>query len=142
MNVPETLTMNPALFALAGFAGWTVLLLLTVANLRMLNFFTGKKAINGFSPTGDDLPGFGQRVTRAHLNSVENLPVFAALVVAAGLSGQFSIMESTVMYVLYARIGQSIAHLISTAPLVVWVRASFFFVQVLLMAWYAVQLVF
>lgn len=142
MSLPETLAMNPALFALAGFAGWTVFLLLTVANLRMANFFTGKKAINGFSPSGDDLPGFGQRVTRAHLNSVENLPVFAALVVAAGLSGQFSIMEGTVMYVLYARIGQSVAHMISTAPLVVWVRATFFFVQVLLMAWYAIQLVF
>ena len=142
MNTPDILTMNPALFALAGFAGWTVLLLLTVANLRMLNFFTGKKAINGFSPTGDDLPGFGQRVTRAHLNSVENLPVFAALVASAGLSGQFSIMESTVMYVLYARIAQSVAHMISTATLVVWVRATFFFVQVLLMGWYAYQLVF
>ena len=142
MNLPETLTMNPALFALAGFAGWTVLLLLTVANLRVANFLTGKKAINAFSPTGEDLPGFGQRVTRAHLNCVENLPIFAALVVAAGLSGQFSIMESTVMYVLYARIGQSVAHMISTAALVVWVRATFFFVQVLLMAWYAIQLVF
>ena len=142
MNLPETLTMNPALFALAGFAGWTVLLLFTVANLRVANFFTGKKAINAFSPTGEDLPGFGHRVTRAHLNCVENLPVFAALVVAAGLSGQFSIMESTVMYVLYARIGQSVAHMISTAALVVWVRATFFFVQVLLMAWYAIQLVF
>ncbi|OUS02315.1 hypothetical protein A9Q90_09475 [Gammaproteobacteria bacterium 54_18_T64] len=134
--------MNPALVALAGFAGVTLLLLLTVANLRMLNFFTGKKAINAFSPTGEDLPGFGQRVTRAHLNCVENLPVFAALVAAAGLSGQLSIMESTVMYVLYARIGQALAHMISTAPMVVWVRASFFFVQVLLMAWYAIQLVF
>ncbi len=142
MNLPETLSMNPALVALAGFAGVTLLLLLTVANLRMLNFFTGKKAINAFSPTGEDLPGFGQRVTRAHLNCVENLPVFAALVAAAGLSGQLSIMESTVMYVLYARIGQALAHMISTAPMVVWVRASFFFVQVLLMAWYAIQLVF
>lgn len=142
MNLSEMITMNPALTALAGFAGWTVLLLLIVANLRMANFFTGKKAINAFSPTGDDLPGFGQRVTRAHLNSVENLPVFAALVAVAGLSGQFSIMESTAMYVLYARIGQSVAHMVSTAPIVVWVRATFFFVQVLLMAWYAVQLVF
>ena len=40
MNAPDILTMNPALFALAGFAGWTILLLLTVANLRMANFFT------------------------------------------------------------------------------------------------------
>ena len=142
MNSSDILTMNPALVALAGFAGWTALLLLTVVNLRVANFFTGKKAINAFSPTGEDLPGFGQRVTRAHLNCVENLPIFAALVAAAGLSGQFSIMESTVMYVLYARIGQSVAHMISTVPMVVWVRGTFFFVQILLMAWYAIQLVF
>jgi len=142
MNTSDILTMNPALVALAGFAGWTLLLLLTVANLRMANFFTGKNTINGFSPTGDDLPGFGQRVTRAHLNCVENLPILAALVAAAGLSGQFAVMEGTVMYVLYARIGQSVAHMISTAALVVWVRATFFFVQVLLMASYAYQLIF
>jgi len=142
MNAPDVLTMNPSIVALAGFAGWTLLLLLTVANLRMANFFTGKKAINAFSPTGEDLPGFGQRVTRAHLNCVENLPIFAALVAAAGLSGQFAVMEGTVMYVLYARIGQSVAHMISTAALVVWVRATFFFVQVLLMASYAYQLIF
>ena len=142
MNTLEILPTNPAFIALAGFAGWTLFLLLTVANLRMANFFTGKKAINAFSPTGEDLPGFGQRVTRAHLNSVENLPVFAALVVAAGFSGQLSIMEGTVMYVLYARIGQSIAHMVSTAPVIVWLRATFFFVQVILMAWYAIQLVF
>ena len=142
MNTSDILTMNPALIALAGFAGWTLLLLLTVANLRVANFFTGKKAINTFSPTGEDLPGFGHRVTRAHLNCVENLPIFAALVAAAGLSGQFSVMEGTVMYVLYARIGQSVAHMISTAALVVWVRATFFFVQVLLMASYAYQLLF
>ncbi len=142
MNASDLLPMNPALVALAGFAGWTVLLLLTVANLRVANFITGKKAINAFSPTGEDLPGFGHRVTRAHLNCVENLPIFAALVAAAGLSGQLSIMEGTVMYVLYARIAQSVAHMISTATLVVWVRATFFFVQVLLMGWYAYQLVF
>ena len=142
MNTSEILAMNPALVALAGFAGWTLVLLLTVANLRMANFFTGKKAMNEFLPTGEDLPGFGQRVTRAHLNSLENLPVFASLVLVAGLSNQFSIMEGTVMYVLYARIAQSVAHMISTAPMVVWVRATFFFVQVILMAWYAIQLVF
>lgn len=81
-------------------------------------------------------------MTRAHLNCVENLPVFAALVAAAGLSGQLAVMESTAMYVLYARIGQSVAHLISTSPAMVWIRATFFFVQVLLMACYAYQLLF
>lgn len=135
--------MNPTYYALAGFAGWTLLLTLVMATNRMANLFAGAKIpINKFSPTGEDLPGLGHRVTRAHLNCVENLPVFAALVAAAGLSGQLAVMESTAMYVLYARIGQSVAHLISTSPAMVWIRATFFFVQVLLMACYAYQLLF
>jgi uncharacterized MAPEG superfamily protein len=135
--------MNPALTALAGFAGWTVLLTLIMATNRMVNFFGGAKIpINKFSPSGEDLPGFGHRITRAHMNCVENLPVFAALVAVAGLSGQFGIMEATAMYVLYARIAQSVVHMISTSPAMVWVRATFFFAQVLLMACYAYQLLF
>jgi uncharacterized MAPEG superfamily protein len=135
--------MNPALHALAGFAGWTILLTLIMATNRMANMFGGAKIpINKFSPSGEDLPGFGHRITRAHMNCVENLPTFAALVAAAGLSGQFGVMEGTAMYVLYARIGQSVAHLISTAPVMVWIRATFFFVQVLLMACYAYRMLF
>jgi len=135
--------MNPAYYALAGFAGWTLLLTLVMATNRMANLFGGAKIpINKFSPTGEDLPGFGHRITRAHMNCVENLPAFAALVAAAGLSGQLAVMEGTVMYVLYARIGQSVAHIISTSPAMVWVRATFFFAQVLLMACYAYQLLF
>lgn len=135
--------MNPALHALAGFAGWTILLTLIMATNRMANMFGGAKIpINKFSPSGEDLPGFGHRITRAHMNCVENLPTFAALVAAAGFSGQFGVMEGTAMYVLYARIGQSVAHLISTAPVMVWIRATFFFVQVLLMACYAYRMLF
>lgn len=136
-------TMNPALIALAGFAGWTLLLVLIVANFRVLNYFTGAKIpINAFDPSGDDLPGFGKRVTRAHLNCLESLPILAALVAAAGFSGQYGVMEGTVMFVLYARIAQSVIHMISTAPLMVWIRATFFFVQIILMAVYAYKLVF
>lgn len=135
--------MNPAIYALAGFAGWTLLLALIMATVRMSNMFGGARIpINQFSPGGEDLPGFGQRVTRAHMNCVENLPAFAALVAAAGFSGQFGVMEGTAMYVLYARLAQSIVHMISTSPAMVWIRATFFFVQVLLLAWYAVQMLF
>lgn len=135
--------MNPAIHALAGFAGWTLLLALIMATIRMSNLFGGAKIpINRFSPGGEDLPGFGHRVTRAHMNCVENLPIFAALVAAAGFSGQFGVMEGTAMYVLYARLGQSIVHMISTSPAMVWIRATFFFIQVLLMAWYAVRMLF
>ena len=135
--------MNPALHALAGFAGWTILLTLIMATNRMANMFGGAKIpINKFSPSGEDLPGFGHRLTRAHMNCVENLPTFAALVAAAGLSGQFGVMEGTAMYVLYARIVQSVVHMISTSPAMVWIRATCFFIQVLLMACYAYRMLF
>ncbi|MFZ2208165.1 MAG: MAPEG family protein [Porticoccaceae bacterium] len=135
--------LSPTLYALTGFAGWTLILMLIMTTNRMLNSFGGPKIpMNKFSATGEDLPGFGQRVTRAHLNCLENLPVFAALVAATMLSGQFGVMENTAMYVLYARIAQSVVHLISASLPMVLVRGSFFFIQVVLMGWYACQLLF
>jgi uncharacterized MAPEG superfamily protein len=135
--------LSPTLYALTGFAGWTLVLMLVMTTNRVLNSFGGPKIpMNKFSATGEDLPGFGQRVTRAHLNCLENLPVFAALVVATVLSGQFGVMEGTAMYVLYARIAQSVVHMISASLPMVLVRGSFFLVQVVLMGWYTCQLLF
>lgn len=135
------LASSPALYALVGFAGWTLVLMLIMTTNRVLNSVGGAKIpMHKFSATGEDLPGFGQRVTRAHLNCLENLPVFAALVAAAGFSQQLGIMESTAMCVLYARIAQSVVHMISANLPMVLVRGSLFFVQVVLMGWYAWQL--
>ena len=134
-------TLSPALIALAGFAGWTLLLLVVIVNVRLFNSVAGaKRPLNQFSPYGDDLPGLGQRATRAHLNCLENLPIFAALVAAAGLSGHLQIIDGTAMYLLYARLAQSVTHLISASLPMVLVRGLFFFVQVGLMLYYAYQL--
>jgi uncharacterized MAPEG superfamily protein len=139
----EALTMNAPLVALACFAGWTLLLVLTAVNTRVVAIIRGSDIpINKFSPYGEDMPGFGQRVTRAHLNCVENLPVFAAVVAAAGLSGQFAVMEGTVMYILYARIAQSTVHMISSSQLASLIRGTLFAVQTLLMLYYVFQMVF
>lgn len=136
-------TMTPTLLALAGFAGWTVLLTFGLFNLRLFNVFSGAKIpLNKFSPSGDDLPGFGQRFTRAHLNCLETLPIFAALVIAAGLSDQLSVMEGTAMYLLFSRIAQSITHMISTSMPMVLLRAAFLGVQVALMLYYSYHLLF
>ncbi len=133
--------MTAAVTALVGFAGWTLVLALIMVSFRIVNSFGGAKiALNQFSPAGDDLPGFGRRITRAHLNCIETLPVFAALVAAAGFSNQWSVMEGTVMYVLYARLGQSVVHMISTAIPMVYLRGGLFTVQVLLLLYYAWQM--
>ncbi len=133
--------MNAAITALVGFAGWTLVLALIMVSFRIMNSFGGAKiALNQFSPDGDDLPGFGRRITRAHLNCIETLPVFAALVAAAGFSNQWAVMEGTVMYILYARLGQSVVHMASTAMPMVFLRGGLFTVQVLLLLYYAWQM--
>lgn len=138
-----TLEMSTPLIALAGFAGWTLLLILTTVTARVIAIIGGSDIpINKFAPGGEDLPGFGQRVTRAHLNCVENLPVFAAVVAAAGLSGQFSVMEGTVMFILYARILQSTVHMISGSLAASLIRGTLFAVQALLMLYYVAQMLF
>ncbi len=139
----DTLTMSAPLIALAGFAGWTLLLILTTVSSRVFAIIGGSDIpLNKFSPGGEDLTGFGQRVTRAHLNCVENLPVFAAVVAAAGLSNQFAVMEGTVMYILYARIAQSTIHMISGSLPMSLIRGTLFSVQTLLMVYYVFQMLF
>ena len=71
--------MSPTLTALCGFAGWTVILVFVLASFRISLVARGIKELTGFSPDGADLEGFGQRLTRAHLNCLEFLPVFAAI---------------------------------------------------------------
>jgi len=134
--------MNQTLIALAGFAGWTLILSFLLLNMRAYYTFvsSNKIALHSFSPDGSNTPGFGQRLTRAQLNCIEMLPAFAALVIVASLSEQLDAMNSTVMYVLYARIGQSIIHLISTNMLAVIIRASFWGVQLALLLFYSYQL--
>jgi uncharacterized MAPEG superfamily protein len=134
--------MNSTLFALAGFAAWTLLLTFILLNLRGYYAFLSKNkiALNKFSPDGSDVQGFGQRLTRAHLNCIEMLPSFCAIVIVASLSNQIDMMESTVMYVLYARILQSVVHLMSTSVIAVVLRASLWGAQLALLLFYSYKL--
>jgi hypothetical protein len=43
------------------------------------------------------------------------LPAFVALAVGAALSGQVAVTDPHAMWVLYARIGQSLRHVVSTS---------------------------
>ena len=135
--------MNSTLFALAGFAGWALLLTFLLLNMRgYYAFLSSKKiALNKFSPDGSDVEGFGARLTRAHLNCIEMLPMFAALVIVASISNQMAIMEATAIYILYARVAQSTIHMISTSLVAVLLRATCWVVQLVLLLSYAYQLV-
>ena len=132
--------MSPTLVALVGFATWTTLLVFGLAGLRAAYAQRTGKALNSFTPDGSDLEGLPQRWTRVHLNCLEFLPIAAAVGLAAAVAGKGAITDPLAMPLLYLRIGQSIAHLISTSIAFVMVRAALFVGQVLIVLYWSYSL--
>lgn len=133
--------MSATASALAGFAGWFVLLTFVLANYRSYLVLSSQRAANSFRSDGSDVPGAGQRLTRARDNIFENLPVFAALALAASISGRLDITDPLARLVLYARLGQSITHIASVSVPAIFVRFGFYLIQLAIWAWWSVQLI-
>jgi len=129
--------MTIPVWVLLLFAGWTLATLLgTVGVYRWSRILTRRAALSDFR--ADELHGsdwYG-RAMRAHANYVENLPVYAAIVVAIAASGVQSPMLDTLAAVLFAaRVLQTVTHVaVEQTNTVVGVRFAFFFVQIVCMA--------
>lgn len=132
--------MSISAFAVTGFAAWTIFLLVLVVVMRTITTAATGKPLNAYSPGGEDLSPLGQRITRAHLNCAENLPIFAAVILGAAASDQLGVTDGLAMWVLYARIAQSVVHVISTAPVMVTIRGTLLLVQLGLQGWMIYQL--
>ncbi|MGV6806843.1 MAG: MAPEG family protein [bacterium] len=120
------------LWMLLSFAVWTVLVLLfSVGIYRWSNILTGRIPIREFR--GDKVEGsdFYLRGMRAHANCVENLPVFAAIVLVIYASGiQSQAVDLMCGIIVAARVFQSLVHLaVPQTNGVVLVRFVFFFAQ-------------
>jgi uncharacterized MAPEG superfamily protein len=130
-----------AIHALLGFTGWTLLLVISVFLYRGVRFLGGTP-INHW-PRGEkqaDDSALVKRAEAAHANCLENLPVFAVIVLAAAALGKLDAINTLAPFVLYARLGQSAAHLSGTGQANVLVRASFWSVQLVLFVWMLVKL--
>jgi uncharacterized MAPEG superfamily protein len=132
--------MGPTATALAGFAAWFLLLTVALALYRGYVTASTGKGINTFAPDGSDTPGVGRRLTRARDNCFETLPVFAAIALAAQISGRLDVTDGLAMWALYARIGQSVTHIVSIAPPAILVRATLFTVQAVIYLYWAIRL--
>ena len=115
------------------YAAWTLLLPVFYAGIRVPAIAGGKKAADNWErgKTTDD-PPLLQRAKHAHLNSIENFPVFAAVVVIAGLMGKLAIPDAVAGYVLYARVLQGVMHMLGTSLPLIALRGFFYAVQVVL----------
>ncbi|MCY1373376.1 MAPEG family protein [compost metagenome] len=133
--------LSPSAAALLGLVAWSLLLVFLLVNQRGLLVLTGRMKVNVFAADGSNTPSaFGQRLVRAHANSLENLPLQASVLIYAIVAGQTAITDPLAGLLLGARIFQSCVHLISTSALFVWLRFAGFFVQLAILAWWLLRL--
>jgi len=121
------------LWALLGFATWTILLLFaTVGVYRWSRILTGRVPIRDFRADRIEGADWYRRAMRAHANCIENLPVFGAIVLALYVSGVGGPTVSALsVAILVARIAQSLVHVcLEQTNAVASVRFALFFTQV------------
>ena len=135
--------MTMPLWVLLGFAGWTLLLLVTTVGVyRWRRILTGRASIREWradEPQGSDLY---RRAMRAHMNCVENLPVYGAVVLAAVATGvDARLLDVLAVVLLAARIGQSLLHVaMEPTELIAGTRFGLFAVQVVCMVWMGIYI--
>ena len=121
---------------LLGFAAWTLFILSAAIGIyRWWNIVAGLATVSQWRADGDEGSGWYRRAVRAHMNCVENLPVYGAIVVCAtAAQATGPLLDVTALALLAARICQTTTHIgFEQTDRVVSVRFTFFFVQILCM---------
>jgi uncharacterized MAPEG superfamily protein len=132
--------MSPSALALVGYVAWTLFFAIWIVTLRAVLTLKKERRANEFAPSGEDVSAFSGRLCRAHANCYENLPIFAALVLLALVTGNAAVTDPLARWVLAARVSQSLVHLTSTSEVAVSIRAGLFVVQLAIEAYWVVQL--
>jgi uncharacterized MAPEG superfamily protein len=128
--------MTIPLMALLGFALWTLLILLvTIGPYRWLRILTGRTRASHWTADPNAGSGYYPRAMRAHMNCIENLPVFVAIVYVIDRVGlQSPLLDALALTVLGARIVQSSVHIaLVQTDNVIFVRFGFYFAQIVAM---------
>jgi uncharacterized MAPEG superfamily protein len=114
---------------LIGFVVWTAVMTLVLVGVRGAAVAAGKP-LNSFAPDGRDLGPLGQRVTRAHANSLENLAPMIGMLLYAIAARQTAVTDGLAPVALAARVLQSSTHVASMSKPAVLLRGQLYFVQV------------
>jgi uncharacterized MAPEG superfamily protein len=128
--------MSLSQWGLLGFVLWTMgLLVCTIGYPRVAAVRRREARPNSFNAAVPHGSEFYQRCMRAHVNCIENLPMFGALVwLGSATSVTSSLFQMVALAVLPARVGQSLAHISSGGNRAVLVRFYFYCAQVICFA--------
>jgi len=128
-----------SIIALTFYALWAIVLVVMIAADRALLVMSGKAAITDF-PSGTKHGSDSYwRINRAHLNTLENLPIFAALVLAGWVAGlDTPTFNMLAVVIVVARVVQSLIHISSGSALAINLRFLALLVQIVCEVWMAV----
>lgn len=128
--------MSIPMWSLLAFATWTlVILLLGIGVSRWSQILTGRKQLTDFPADQPHGSTAYRRIIRAHLNCVENLPVYGAIIVGLEFGQVFyPLLDRLAVAFIGARVLQSLIHMLFTETnLTVLIRFLFFLVQIICM---------
>lgn len=126
------------LWVLLAFAGWTLLTLVaSVGVIRWTRILTGASRLTDFPADEPHGSPVYRRAMRAHVNCVENLPVYGAVAVVIAVMGlNASLLDTLALIYIGSRIGQTCVHIAfpETGPAVA-LRFTLFATQIVCVAW-------
>ncbi|MFT7623324.1 MAG: putative MAPEG superfamily protein [Myxococcota bacterium] len=123
--------MFTAVNALIFFTLWTLALVSIVVGWRSAQVLFRRQAANSFPAGAEHGAPWYWRCNRAHANCVENIGIFAALVLLGELAGGQTVLWHQLAWaVVFLRIGQTLVHVVSGGQVAVTARVVFFTGQV------------
>ena len=123
-------TLSP-IASLVLFAVWGLLLVISIGTWRLAMAVSGNVPQGGFNPGTPHGGAAYWRLNRAHMNEVENLPFFGAVVLGGMVANvQDPNFQMLASIVLLARIAQTIIHVTSGAQVAILLRFTAYLVQV------------
>ncbi|HXL99727.1 MAG TPA: MAPEG family protein [Rhizomicrobium sp.] len=135
----DAITIPHSVIALVFYALWAIALALMVGADRVLMVMRGQAAITSFTPGAPHGSDSYWRINRAHINTVENLAIFAAIVLAGWVAGMESaLFNRLAVIVVVARVIQSAIHIASGSAMAINLRFAAFGVQLVCEIWMAV----
>jgi len=133
----ERTNMSIPVWAVLAFAMWTIVVLIVgVGVQRWSLILTGRAELTSFPADEPHGSALYRRAMRAHANCVENLPVFAAIVLAAHASSAHSAtLDLLSVIVVAARVLQTGTHLASGSNAAIALRFAVFAIQLAAFLW-------
>ena len=134
--------MSGTEIAFYGLIFWQLIMLFSLATYRCTQALKGKMPAGGFSPFGNGGKDLETRITRAHANCYENIPLFAVVLAASYFAGKSQLTDGYAQVLLGARVAQSLIHIMSTSQNAITVRFIAYLVQIICLVMMLFTLIF